>query len=63
MKYEKVCKHAINCGCEHPACNCYYGRRLMISCEYQDFDYNPDGSLNIVMCLKYQTGGIVKAEA
>ena len=46
---ETVCKHVINAGTEMSECNCYRDNK----CDYQEPDYNLDGTINVVTCRKY----------
>lgn len=43
---EKPCKFAVNNSGDVWECGCY--RKTF--CHEQQFDYNPDGSLNIIVC-------------
>ncbi|MBP0989302.1 MAG: hypothetical protein J6S92_13645 [Oscillospiraceae bacterium] len=52
---EEPCQHVVNAGTENPECDCYGINK----CNFQEVDYNPDGKINVVICKRYQTGGLV----
>ena len=46
---DKICKRVINAGSEMAKCTGYHNHY----CDYQEIDFNPDGSVNVVTCKKY----------